>query len=400
MTDPAHSKAFLLGLFETGLGVARALGREGIQVDGYDHKKDIAWYSKYVSPKLCPHPVKEEERFIKFLIDEADKSGSKPVLYVTADDFIPAIINNMSLLNRHLLINMPDSATITNVSDKYELYLTAKRHGIPVPETVKVDSAGDLDSVSKLAYPVFVKGASSNEWREAFGGSRKGFVFSSRDEFLRSSDTLLGKRVSLIVQEIIKGPDTNHYKFCGYVDKSGNLTAGFCLRKTRQTPIHFGIGCCVVSVDNPQVRQIGSDFFRAIDYSGVGSAEFKLDERDNKYKLIELNPRYWQQNSLAAACGVNFPLIQYNDLISRSDGQHFDYATGVNWLNIYSDFDSFLAYRKEGSLTFGGWLKSLKGRRVYSDWALDDIVPGFYEVGFGKRLTRLPRYFLKKIKRS
>ena len=59
---------------------------------------------------------------------------------------------------------------------------------------------------------------------------------------------------------------------------------------------------------------MGKRFLESIGYRGIGSAEFKRDERDGELKLIELNPRYWQQAALAERCGVNFPLAQYLDL--------------------------------------------------------------------------------------
>ena len=69
-------------------------------------------------------------------------------------------------------------------------------------------------------------------------------------------------------------------------------------------------------------------------------------------------------------------------------------------MNIYSDFDSYLSYRKEKSLSFKEWLKSLKGKKVFSDWAKDDIIPGFYEIRFGKRLFNIPGYILNRLRRN
>ncbi len=57
--------------------------------------------------------------------------------------------------------------------------------------------------------------------------------------------------------------------------------------------------------------------FTKIGYRGVGSAEFKLDPADGRLKFIELNPRYWMQNELAAFCGAIMALAQYLDLSGR-----------------------------------------------------------------------------------
>jgi predicted ATP-grasp superfamily ATP-dependent carboligase len=51
--------AVVLGMFETGLGVARSLGEKGILVHGFDFKKDIGFYSRYVEAQLCPYPLEK-----------------------------------------------------------------------------------------------------------------------------------------------------------------------------------------------------------------------------------------------------------------------------------------------------------------------------------------------------
>lgn len=386
-------------MFETGLGVGRTLGREGIEVIGLDFKKDIGFYSKYINTQFCPHPKENEGRFIEFLVELAKNYPHKPVLYITSDDFLEIISVHKEQLQKYLLINMPDVTLLNLISNKFEQYKLAKKVDVNVPETLLIESKIDIDQVcNNLTFPIFVKGMDATEWRKVFGGSKKGFIYNTQDEFKKASEELLTKKIKIIAQELIKGPDGNHYKFCGYVNKSGKLIAGFCLRKIRQNPVHFGVGCTIESIRNDELMELGKKFFKSISYKGIGSAEFKLEEIDGKLKLIELNPRYWQQNSLAPTCGVNFPLIQYLDLTDQPVDMTFDFKAGIKWVNIYSDFNSYLAYRKESTLNFKQWLKSLKGKKVFSDWAKDDILPGFYEIRFGKKLFKLPLYLYKNFK--
>ena len=64
-----ENPALILGLFETGLAVGRSLGRHDISVYGFDFKKDIGFFSKYIQAKICPHPLEQEDEFINFLLN-------------------------------------------------------------------------------------------------------------------------------------------------------------------------------------------------------------------------------------------------------------------------------------------------------------------------------------------
>jgi carbamoylphosphate synthase large subunit len=64
-----------------------------------------------------------------------------------------------------------------------------------------------------------------------------------------------------------------------------------------------------------EVVDQGLAYLRGLECYGLSQTEFKRDPRDGAYKLMEVNPRLWQWHGLAAAVGVDFPLIAYWDLL-------------------------------------------------------------------------------------
>ncbi len=199
------------------------------------------------------------------------------------------------------------------------------------------------------------------------------------------------------MQEIIEGPDTNHFKYCAYYSSDDKALCEFTLRKIRQNPIHFGVGAVVESIEYDELMDAGRKLFQSIGYKGVGSAEFKLDQKDGLLKLIEINPRYWQQNYLPTACGMNFPLVDYLATTGQKPDPTIGFSKGIKWINIYMDFDSFLKYRKEKTINFQQWLISLKGKKVYSDFCWNDLLPGGYELRFGLKILKLPVYLFIRL---
>lgn len=56
--------------------------------------------------------------------------------------------------------------------------------------------------------------------------------------------------------------------------------------------------------------------------------------------MIEINPRYWQQNALPSAYGMNFPLTDYLECTGQHPQTIGHFTTGVKWINRYLDFES------------------------------------------------------------
>ena len=394
------SLGVVLGMFETGLAVGRSLGRAGIGVLGLDSSKKVGFYSKYIHASLCPHPLEREEEFIAFLIRLATLGKMPPVLFITSDEFLLPVSRNRTDLQRYYLMNLPSPHIIESIADKFNQYKLALDAGIPVPQTF---IAGNMDQlleiIDRIPLPAFIKGAEVTLWRKKMGDAFKGFVVYTQDEVINTFKVIFERGASGLIQEIIQGPDTNHFKASCYLSKNGEVLLAFGLQKIRQQPVGFGFGCLVQSVEYPELLALGKAFFTKIGYRGVGSAEFKLDQRDGKLKLIELNPRYWQQNALAEKCGMNFPLTNYLELTGGETETVLDYRHGVKWINLYGDFQSFREYRQQGPYSVMKWLHSLKGKKVYSDLAVDDMMPGLHETVLENILWRSGRYVLKTFRK-
>lgn len=384
MNAKNDSIAVVLGLFETGLGVGRSLGRSGISVLGLDASKKLGFYSRYIKASLCPDPLDRESEFISLLLDIGARQQHKPVLFITSDDFLNSVSKNRALLEEHYRLNLPAHHIVESTTDKFKQHHLAAQAGIPVPTTFVADDMEQVQRISdEIPLPAFIKGREASAWRRRMGVDRKGFVVKTREELLAAFRLIFECGATGLIQEIIPGPDTSHFKASCYISQSGDVLLAFGLQKIRQQPKGFGFGCLVQSVHYLELLEIGTRFLKAIGYRGVGSAEFKYDRRDGKFKLIELNPRYWQQNALAEKCGMNFPLIHYLDLTGQEPKALSGYREGIKWVNLYSDLQSFRDYQRELGLPLTDWFRSLKGPRMYSDHAWDDVLPGLYATAFG-----------------
>ena len=392
--------AVVLGMFETGLAVGRSLGRAGIRVLGLDSSRKVGFYSRYIDAVICPDPLEHEEEFIACLQRIAAREKIRPALFITSDEFLLPVSKNRKELEHSYLMNLPDSRIIECIADKFKQYTLALDAGVAVPQTFVAENLDQLLQIKdRVPLPAFIKGAEVTSWRKKMGVASKGFVASTQEDLINIMKMVFDRGARALVQEIIQGPDTNHYKASCYLSRDGKVLLAFGLQKIRQQPAGFGFGCLVQSVEYPELLALGKNFFTKIGYRGVGSAEFKLDLRDGKLKLIELNPRYWQQNALADKCGMNFPLMDYLEMTGCEPKAVLEYRYGIKWVNLYSDLESFREYRQRKQLSLMQWLESYKGEKVYSDISWDDMLPGLHEILIGNVMNRSGR-FIKKTMRG
>lgn len=372
----AVNSAIILSMGENGLGVTRSLGRQGINVIGVDHEKDApAFSSRFCSQKVVgANPQTHPEKCLKQLLALGEHQDDKAVLIPTTDYYVTFISTFEEKLRDYFYFNIPNVEVLDMLIDKDSQYTVADGLGIPIPKTIAPYSINHLlQEENYLTYPVLIKGACGDEWARHF--SNKGFKANTLHELKRYYELAVSKGIRVVVQEIIVGPNTNHIEIGAYYSKRKELLALFCTEKTRQFPVDFGVGTCLTSQSNRSLVETAIKFFEGIGYSGVGNIEFKKDDRDSTYKLIELNPRIWQQNAQSASAGVDFAYINYLDCIGEDVTPALEFTENICYLDIFHDFRSFHRGKKSKIGAFFQWIKMVRRADCYAYFIRDDPKP-------------------------
>ncbi|MBM3212322.1 hypothetical protein FJZ33_08885 [Candidatus Poribacteria bacterium] len=392
-----NHQAFVLGLFDTGLGAVRSLGRAGIPVIGLESDPSMPGFkSKYCNAKLCPDPVHQPEKLLDFIINHGNKLNRYGILFPSSDAFVLFISRYREELSKKFLFALPAREVLEAIVNKRRQYEMAERIGTPYPQTFYPDNMDDVEAIKDiLEYPAFIKPYYSHLWKEKF--YNKGFKVSNSEELKEQFTKILPTGLQVMVQSIILGPNTNHFKVSTYIDSKGRPLMVFTLRKIRQYPTDFGVGTLVESLRYDELKELGLVFFMGIQYRGIGSIEFKKDDRDGRLKMIELNPRLWQQNCHATRCGMNFPLIQYLDLTGQNPKPQTDFIEGIKWFDATSDFQAFFDYFRKGQLSPWRWVRSWIDAKAFATFAWDDLGPFFTSNKCGLNYIRLPLYILKQL---
>jgi predicted ATP-grasp superfamily ATP-dependent carboligase len=291
-----------------GLAAVRSLGRAGIRVLALDHRQSaLGFRSRYAKPVLAPDP-QDEDAFVSFL---AGLEVERAPLFATHDEPLNAIARGADRLGDRFLYPFPPWEVLSRIQSKRSQLEAAEAAGIPAPRTAYPGSAAEARAAAdELGFPVLVKPSSTEGFKRRF--KRQAFRCETPAEVEAAYAD--AEPYEPMVQEVIPGGDGELYTLGSYLRADGEPLGLFCGRKLRQTPP--GVGTCRVgeAVWVEEVVESGLRLLRALGFHGLSQVELKRDPRDGRYKLMEVNPRLFQWHGLAAACGVDLPLIAYRDL--------------------------------------------------------------------------------------
>ena len=291
-----------------GLAAVRSLGRAGMRVLALDHRQSaLGFRSRYAEPVLTPDP-QDEEAFIDFL---AGLEVERAPLFATHDEPLNAVARGAGRLGEKFLYPFPPWEVLARIQRKRGQLEAAEAADIPVPRTAYPGSAAEARAAAEaLGLPVLVKPSSTEGFKRRF--RRQAF----RCETAADVEDAYGQAEPYepLVQEVIPGGDGELYTLGSYLRADGEPLGLFSGRKLRQTPP--GVGTCRVgeAVWVEEVVESGLKLLRALGFHGLSQVEFKRDPRDGVFRLMEVNPRLFQWHGLAAACGVDLPLLAYRDL--------------------------------------------------------------------------------------
>jgi predicted ATP-grasp superfamily ATP-dependent carboligase len=157
--------------------------------------------------------------------------------------------------------------------------------------------------------------------------------------------------------------------------------AVFSGQKLRIYPPHAGSGSFVRSVRMESLQQQALGQLQAIGYTGIANMNFKRNPHTGEFWLLEINPRVSQWNILASHCGINLPLLAYQEACGMPLSKVGPQKDAIYYLNFSNDLAAFRIYRREGLLTTLQYLRSLLLRpRISQCWNLADMKPFFFSL--------------------
>jgi D-aspartate ligase len=373
--------AVVMNVFYTGLGIARSLGERGIPVIGLTSTHGIYGnFTRYAKTVFCPDSRTQPEALLPFLIALGRKFDHGAVIFPTRDDDLVFLDRHRTELERYYSIVGPAGPVLQVCLDKYETSLAAERAGIASPRCWMIKGPADLARVAEqVPYPCVLKPVSSHRWRQGDNwklvGGRKAIAVASKEELEAEYRSIARADSVAVVQELVPGGDDSLLVEACYLDRNCRYVAGFEVQKLIQSPEGFGTGCIVQSVSRPELVEPTKRLLESMGFSGIAEVEYKRDARTGEYKLIEINPRPWDQHRLGNACGVDLIYIAYCEHSGLPFPPFAKAVPGHKWIAEDAFVTAALRLAWQRNPRLRDFFRHARGKRLFAIWSWRDPLP-------------------------
>ena len=260
------------------------------------------------------------ERLIKLSESLKDK---KLILMGCTDEYAELIIDNKDKLEHKYIIPYINKELKEELISKDSFYRMCEKFNLPYPKTYIYSKNDSVENVN-FTYPIIVKPADSiSYWYNTFENMKKAYLVNDYNEFKEVVNLIYssGYSENLIIQDFIPGDDSKMRVLTAYSDKSGKVKM-MCLGHVlleEHTPKGIGNHAAIITEFNEEIMIKFKNFLESINYVGFSNFDIKYDERDNEYKVFEINLRQGRSNYYVTGSKNNIAKYIVDDYVLNKE---------------------------------------------------------------------------------
>lgn len=258
------------------------------------------------------------------------KIPDKKTLLISSNETYAGFIakNAERLREMGYVFNYPDIKIINTFMYKESFYKTYADSILNLPRTEYYDCSAVSEVPSDFSFPMIVKPSNVIEYNHlSFEGKNKIYKIYSQQE-LENTVRLItdgGYRDRLILQDYIPGDDSRLFDAVAYCDRNGRLKMLSFAQIGLQEHTRAMVGNAAVLINgrNPfgGTESIAADikkFLEDIGYCGFAEFDLKYDERDGRFKVLEINARQGRCSYYICSLGCNPVKILAEDCFNNA----------------------------------------------------------------------------------
>jgi predicted ATP-grasp superfamily ATP-dependent carboligase len=383
----------LLEDYRQTITAVRSLGRAGYDVIvGKDSRHTYSEFSRYAKGAFY-HPSVESPEFISALEGFLEgKDPQRTYVFPIGESSLVAVTGSLARLSGKARLVIPPPEATRVCLDKAASYRLAAELGVPFPRTEELpgrSTQGWDARAARVGFPCVVKRTSSV--RTLLG--HKAVICWREQDFARFREHYDEQKDQwdeiLLIQEWAPGYRHN----CHFAAYDGKVIAYFQQRVLRTDRIDgTGYGVENESVEpSPELRHETEKLAAKLGYTGVGCAQFLVDDSTGRARFLELNPRLDANTAIAYLCGYDFPRLALECARRKAEGSGppeprataYPVRRPMHWL--YGDFWACAQSMRGRKIPLSqgiAWAQSLLSAvvriRNHTTWSVSDPLPTGY----------------------
>lgn len=196
-----------------------------------------------------------------------------------------------------------------------------------------------------ISYPVYLKARHS--WRNGRKLPR-GYILSSDSDLAKVKKLLSEQGISIdnfFYQKLLQSSITNNLSVCGFFDHNSNNSNLIVTRKLLGDSLIIATGTLVETVEGyVGLLERSKSILGKMKYKGPFELEYFYEKKDNKYYVLELNPRFWMQHGIFVDHFDNAIIKNYlgmEDVFTTTDNE----SRKIVWINSIDLMQAFIDLR-------------------------------------------------------
>lgn len=256
----------------------------------------------YIADKYYLVPRIDNSTYLNIIKDICIEENIKGLFSLIDPELSLLAKHKQEFLDMGVIPFVSDYEQVETCFDKYKMYQVCSKLGIPsVKSYIDLGEFKNDYSTRKIDFPVFVKpynGSCSMNIQKIFNISDLEFNMNKYD--------------NLMIQEFMSGSE---YGVDVYIDMISKEIVSIFIKK--KILMRAGETDKSVSVKNEKLFNLVSEFVKKMEF--IGQIDIDVFEKDEKFYISEVNPRFGGGYPHAYECGCNFPKYMIKNLNNKTN---------------------------------------------------------------------------------
>jgi D-aspartate ligase len=309
------------------LAAVRTLGGAGVDVSVFGERGlSAARLSRFAHAYWTLESTRSEADVLAGLRRWATQAA-KHVLLPASDETAWLYAKHAEELGQHYTIYAPRREIVETILDKQRLWQSCNNAGVSTLPSWFPESLADVVRLApQLDFPLLIKPRQHlfrirREKGMVVGSARdlegafSAFVQRERG----GAEGATGTEQPLpMIQAFVGAAVENVVSLTGFIDRTGTRTIMSANRKVLQRSRPVGVGLAFEGIALP--AGVAEDALRLCRHTGIfGIFEIEFVWHDGAWRVIDFNPRFYQEMRLDIARGIPLPLLAYLDACGNLD---------------------------------------------------------------------------------